>query len=77
MVLRGRYALRVCVMNHTTTRADIERVKDFFETCEPAALLAVAAAAPYRGDRDLRHAPLAGEIRRVGAARRHGRGAQA
>ncbi|HYH90571.1 MAG TPA: aminotransferase class I/II-fold pyridoxal phosphate-dependent enzyme [Solirubrobacteraceae bacterium] len=57
-VLRGRYALRVCVMNHTTTRADVERVMDFFETCEPAALSAEAAAVTYRRDRDMRHAPL-------------------
>ena len=57
-VLRGRYALRVCVMNHTTTRADVERVMDFFETCEPEALSAEAAAVTYRRDRDMRHAPL-------------------
>ena len=57
-VLRGRYALRICVMNHTTTRADVERVMDFFETCEPAALTAEAAAVTYRRDRDMRHAPL-------------------
>jgi hypothetical protein len=57
-VLRGRYALRVCVMNHTTTRADVERVMDFFETCDPAALSPEAAAVTYRRDRDMRHAPL-------------------
>ena len=57
-VLRGRYALRVCVMNHTTTRADVERVMDFFETCEPEALSAEAAAVTYRRDRDMRQAPL-------------------
>jgi aromatic-L-amino-acid decarboxylase len=64
-VLRGRYALRVCVMNHTTSRADVERVMDFFETCEPDALTAEAAAVTYRRDRDMRHAPL----RRRGLAR--------
>jgi aromatic-L-amino-acid decarboxylase len=63
--LRGRYALRVCVMNHTTMRADVERVMDFFETCEPDALSADAAAVTYRRDRDMRHAPL----RRRGLAR--------
>jgi glutamate/tyrosine decarboxylase-like PLP-dependent enzyme len=57
-VLRGRYALRICVMNHTTTRADVERVMDFFETTEPDALSAEAAAVTYRRDRDMRHAPL-------------------
>ena len=51
-VLRGRYALRVCVMNHTTTRADVERVMDFFETCEPEALSAEAATVTYRRDRE-------------------------
>jgi len=57
-VLRGRYALRICVMNHTTTRADVERVMDFFETSEPEALSAEAATVTYRRDRDMRHAPL-------------------
>jgi glutamate/tyrosine decarboxylase-like PLP-dependent enzyme len=57
-VLRGRYALRVCVMNHTTTRGDVERVMDFFETCDPEALSAQDAAVTYRRDRDMRQAPL-------------------
>ncbi len=57
-VLRGRYALRICVMNHTTTQADVDRVMDFFETSEPAALSAEAAAVTYRRDRDMRRAPL-------------------
>ena len=46
-VLRGRYALRVCVMNHTTTRADVERVMDFFETTLPAE---AAGVLPVAGD---------------------------
>jgi hypothetical protein len=45
-------------MNHTTTRTDVDRVMDFFDTCEPAALSAEAAAVTYRRDRDMRHAPL-------------------
>jgi glutamate/tyrosine decarboxylase-like PLP-dependent enzyme len=57
-VLRGRYALRICVMNHTTTRSDVERVMDFFETCEPEALTAEAAAVTYRRDHNMRHTPL-------------------
>jgi CRP-like cAMP-binding protein len=52
-------------MNHTTTRADVERVMDFFETSQPDALTAEAAAVTYRRDRDMRHAPL----RRRGPAR--------
>lgn len=47
-VLRGRYALRVCVMNHTTTRADVERVMDFLETAAPEALPVEAPTAAYR-----------------------------
>jgi len=56
-VLRGRYALRACVMNHTTTRADVERVIDFLETCRLEALSAEAAAVTYRRDGDMRNAP--------------------
>jgi aromatic-L-amino-acid/L-tryptophan decarboxylase len=63
-VLRGRYALRVCVMNHTTARADVERVMDYFEACEPEALSAAAAAVTYRRDREIRSTPL----RRRGSA---------
>lgn len=29
--LRGRYALRMCVLNHTTTAGDVERVLDWIE----------------------------------------------
>ena len=29
--LRGRYALRLCVLNHTSTAADVERVLDWIE----------------------------------------------
>ncbi len=47
-VLRGRYALRICVMNHTTTAGDVERVMDFLETCAPQPLTAAAAAVTYR-----------------------------
>ena len=56
-VLRGRYALRVCVMNHTTGRADVERVMDFLETSQPEALSQAAAAVSYRRDREIRPAP--------------------
>ncbi|MEA2195087.1 MAG: aromatic-L-amino-acid/L-tryptophan decarboxylase, partial [Solirubrobacteraceae bacterium] len=57
-VLRGRYSLRICVMNHTTTQATVERVMDFFERSQPEALSAEAAVVTYRRDRDMRHAPL-------------------
>jgi selenocysteine lyase/cysteine desulfurase len=35
--LRGRYAIRMCVLNHTTTRHDVMRVLDWFESAEPGA----------------------------------------
>jgi aromatic-L-amino-acid decarboxylase len=57
-VLRGRYALRMCVMNHTTTAADVERVMDLFEFSEPDALSPAAAAVTYRRDREIRRTPL-------------------
>jgi aromatic-L-amino-acid/L-tryptophan decarboxylase len=34
--LRGRYAIRLCILNHTSTRADVDRVVDFLCTAEPA-----------------------------------------
>jgi glutamate/tyrosine decarboxylase-like PLP-dependent enzyme len=33
--LRGRYAIRLCPLNHTTTDADVERVVRFLETARP------------------------------------------
>jgi aromatic-L-amino-acid decarboxylase len=36
--LRGRYAIRLCILNHTSTRADVDRVLDFICTAEPAPL---------------------------------------
>ncbi len=57
-VLRGRYALRICVLNHTTTRADVDRVMDLVEFGEPDALSPAAAAVTYRRDREVRHVPL-------------------
>jgi hypothetical protein len=35
--LRGRLALRLCVLNHQSTEADVERVLAFLETAEPEA----------------------------------------
>ncbi len=34
--LRGRYAIRLCILNHTSTREDVDRVLDFLATAEPA-----------------------------------------
>jgi len=36
--LRGRYAIRICVLNHASSRDDVERVLDFLESAEPAAV---------------------------------------
>jgi glutamate/tyrosine decarboxylase-like PLP-dependent enzyme len=33
--LRGRFAIRVCVLNHTSTAADVERVLDLIATAAP------------------------------------------
>ena len=33
--LRGKYALRLCILNHTTTQADVDAVLDFLERAEP------------------------------------------
>ena len=33
--LHGRFALRMCVLNHQSTEADVERVLGFLETAEP------------------------------------------
>src|SRR6266540_498225 len=33
--LRGRYAIRLCPLNHTTAPEDVERVLSFLETAEP------------------------------------------
>ncbi|MEA2361135.1 MAG: aromatic-L-amino-acid/L-tryptophan decarboxylase [Thermoleophilaceae bacterium] len=52
--LRGRYAIRLCVLNHTTAAVDVERVIDWLEAAEvsPAdavdAVEAVANSAPDR-----------------------------
>ncbi len=42
--LRGRYAIRLCVLNHATTAADVDRVLDFLESAEvePGAFAGVA-----------------------------------
>jgi aromatic-L-amino-acid/L-tryptophan decarboxylase len=39
--LRGRYAIRLCPLNHTSTAEDVERVLTFLETAEPEPALAL------------------------------------
>jgi aromatic-L-amino-acid/L-tryptophan decarboxylase len=47
--LRGRYAIRLCVMNHSSTAADVERVLDWFASARvPAQRRAAAARSPIR-----------------------------
>jgi CRP-like cAMP-binding protein len=62
-MLDGRYALRICVLNHTTGAADIGRLMDFFETAEPAVQAPPLAPLGYERDHVVRAAPLR---RRVG-----------
>ena len=62
-MLNGRYALRVCVLNHTTGADDIERLMDFFERAEPTTAGATgspvaAAAGEYQRDHVIRTSPL-------------------
>jgi aromatic-L-amino-acid decarboxylase len=69
--LRGRYALRMCMLNHTTSAADVERVLDFLEHAEPAA----SFAAQHERNPDLVAAAdpgPSGEPIDVDALRRHG-----
>src|SRR4051794_13924303 len=45
--LRGRYAIRLCVLNHTTTLEHVDRTLDFLETFEPSAAPAAAPVTPH------------------------------
>ncbi len=45
--LHGRYALRLCVLSHTTRAEDVDRVLDFLERAEPE-----PGPVPPRGDRE-------------------------
>jgi aromatic-L-amino-acid decarboxylase len=49
--LRGRFALRMCVLNHTSRAEDVERVLDWFERA-PTAVAAGPTALPPAYDRD-------------------------
>jgi glutamate/tyrosine decarboxylase-like PLP-dependent enzyme len=45
--LQGRYAVRLCILNHTTRREDVDRALDLLESAEPGPL----APAPVAQDR--------------------------
>jgi glutamate/tyrosine decarboxylase-like PLP-dependent enzyme len=49
--LRGRYAIRMCVMNHTSTAADVLRVLGWFASAPLAAPTAVAPEEPLDPER--------------------------
>ena len=69
-VLRGSYAIRLCVLNHTTGREHVDRVMDLFETADAAAAQdagADAASSVYRRDREMRHTPLRRRVAPSGA----------
>src|SRR5207245_954324 len=51
--LRGRFAIRLCVLNHTSRREDVDAVVDFIERT-PVEAAAVAPAAVTEYDRDAR-----------------------
>ncbi len=59
-MLRGRYSLRVCVLNHTTAASDIDRLMDLFETADPGSTGAAGAgtSAGYARDPLIRRTPL-------------------
>jgi len=63
-MLRGRYALRVCVLNHTTTADDIDRIMGFLESAQPASVSASSVrvsrhrATAFERDREIHRTPL-------------------
>ena len=50
--LRGRFALRMCVLNHTSRAQDVEKVLDWFERAPAPAAAAEPPAPPPAYDRD-------------------------
>jgi selenocysteine lyase/cysteine desulfurase len=63
-MLRGRYALRVCVLNHTTTAAVIDRIMDFFERALPTTVGARPAPQTPAVAPDNNRAPNSSPLRR-------------
>jgi glutamate/tyrosine decarboxylase-like PLP-dependent enzyme len=58
-LLRGHYALRACVLNHTTRAADVERVVAFLERADPAATATSAGSRrAFERDHPVRTQPL-------------------
>jgi glutamate/tyrosine decarboxylase-like PLP-dependent enzyme len=61
--LRGRYALRMCVLNHTSTAGDVHRVLDWIETSRPPRLEGpVTAATIYDRHPDVRQPSWLGRL---------------
>ena len=50
--LRGRFALRMCVLNHTSRTQDVERVLDWFERAPLPPATAKPPTLPHHYDRD-------------------------
>jgi aromatic-L-amino-acid/L-tryptophan decarboxylase len=50
--LRGRFALRMCVLNHTSRTQDVERVLDWFERAPLPPATAKPPTSPHPYDRD-------------------------
>jgi glutamate/tyrosine decarboxylase-like PLP-dependent enzyme len=50
--LRGRFALRMCVLNHTSGPGDVERVLDWFERAPVPPVTAEPPTLPHAYDRD-------------------------
>jgi hypothetical protein len=59
--LRGRYAIRLCILNHTSTAADVEQVLDWFAG-RPVDVAAGAAPSPTTGRRDSDVIPALGAV---------------
>jgi hypothetical protein len=57
--LRGRFAIRLCVLNHTTAAADVERVLDWLESAEVSPAAAVDGTVDSVRDRH----PVAAAVR--------------
>jgi cyclic nucleotide-binding protein len=49
--LRGRYALRLCVLNHTSTKADVEQVLSWLEQAEVTPATSIGAVHAAARDR--------------------------
>jgi hypothetical protein len=65
--LRGSYALRMCVLNHTSSARDVERVLDWIERAAPHVAAANPPMATYDRHPDVHDQPWLGR-RPVGAA---------